>query len=238
MSQMEEQNLSQGSCDKSRSLYFCGRTRKKKRTKGRRVLLERAKKGRREGNEAASSSFASSRLLNHSLAHWQKLPHMTSHGVANNKVPVKDWNKVGNSQQSQSTSERCTGTTHTHTRSRLCCKHRSVVLSWKGKWIQTPPVVLYVSTGYCLLHQMTNINFHQTIRPLSLTLSLSGCVSFPFLLAFPRLRAPGMQRAAIWSPGPTFTATMGPVLDAQFIKEKNEMAGEWDRDRGELCGWM
>lgn len=27
------------------------------------------KKGRREGNEAASSSFASSRLLNHSLAH-------------------------------------------------------------------------------------------------------------------------------------------------------------------------
>lgn len=128
MSQMEEQNLSQGSCDKSRLLYFCGRTRKKKRTKGRRVLLERAKKGRREGNEAASSSFASSRLLNHSLTHWQKLPPMTSHGVANNKVPVKDWNKVGNSQQSQSTSERCTGTTHTHThtlptmlQTQVCC---------------------------------------------------------------------------------------------------------------------
>ena len=173
--------------------------------------------------------------------HWQKLPSMTSHSVANNKVLVKDWNKVGNSQQSQSTSKTtyrdCTHT-HTHTQSRLCCKHRHVALSWRGKWIQTPPVALYVSAGYCLLHQMTNINFHQTIRPLSLTLSLSGCVSFPFLLAFPRLQAPGIHRAAIWSPGPTFTTTMGPVLDAQFIKEKNEMAGEWDGDRGEFCGWL
>lgn len=48
-------------------------------------------------------------------AHIHKLPHMTSHSTVNNKVLVRDWNKVGNSQQSQSTSKEMYRFTHSHT---------------------------------------------------------------------------------------------------------------------------
>lgn len=41
----------------------------KKKDEGTTSSVGAGEKGRREGNEAASSSFTSSRLLNHSLAH-------------------------------------------------------------------------------------------------------------------------------------------------------------------------
>lgn len=63
------------------------------------------------------------------------------------------------------------------------------------------------------------------------------CLSL-FLLAFPQLWALGIKWAAIWSPGPSFTATMGPVLDAQFIKEKNETVGKPDEDGRKFRDWI
>ena len=75
------------------------------------------------------------------------------------------------------------------------------------------------STGYCLQHQMTNINFHQTIPPLSLSRMLPLSVSIGLSLV---VCTPGMQWAAIWSLGPSFPTTKGPAIDAHFTKEKLE----------------
>lgn len=79
---------------------------------------------------------------------------------------------------------------------------------------------------------MTNINFHQTIHPPSVTLPL--CL-------FPQLQAPGTQRGAIWSLGPSFTATTGLFSDAWFKKKRmrwqnNEVATKDNYERLH-CKW-
>lgn len=124
---------------------FCGSERKNDNMKMRQFLLH----------------LPTSRLLNQHTT-LTKVPHTTSNSTVNNKVLVQEWNKVGNSQQSQSTSKkmyRDRACTHTNTHTSLCTQILPTVPERqvrcdisKRKWIQTTSVVLYVSTGYCLLH--------------------------------------------------------------------------------------
>lgn len=133
---------------------------------------------------------------------------------------------------------KCTGTVHAHTQththhsvpkfSQLCQKDRYAVISPKENGFKQ-------HLSYCMCPQgivcCTKWQILIFIKQFTLHLSLSCSVSL-FLFAFPRLWAPGIQWAAIWSPGPSFTATTGLFLDAQFIKEKNEMVGERGSYRG------
>lgn len=111
---------------------------------------------------------------------------------------------------------------HIPTSSKLCWKHRYIVISSKEMDSNNSRCTIWVRKGIvCGTKWQILIFIKQFALYLSLLLSACVCVCVCLLLlAFPQLWTPGIQWAAIWSPGPSFTTTMGSVLDAHFKKKK------------------